>query len=156
MKLYARFSEKGLCELSTARPKTRPTPKGEKVVLPKKAHIKALEKWLAEYFNSGGKMKAKLPPLDLDSGTDFERKVWKALLEIPFGRASTYGTLATRIGKPKASRAVGRAVGKNPIFILVPCHRIIGSDRSLTGYAGGLPMKIKLLTHEQIAFKPNR
>lgn len=114
-----------------------------------------LEKWLKEYFSRGPMMKTTLPPLDLDAGTDFERKVWKALLEIPFGKSSYYGAIAARIGKPKASRAVGRAIGNNPIFILVPCHRVIGKDQSLTGYAGGLSLKKKLLQHEKIAFKSN-
>lgn len=155
MKLYARFSPKGLCELSIRPIRVRAALNGTKDARPNPRHVKMLENWLKEYFNRGSMMKATLPPLDLDEGTDFERKVWAALLEIPFGKSSHYGAIASRIGKPKASRAVGRAIGNNPIFILVPCHRVIGKDQSLTGYAGGLPMKRKLLTHEKIAFRAN-
>jgi methylated-DNA-[protein]-cysteine S-methyltransferase len=81
-------------------------------------------------------------------GPDFDRKVWKALLEIPFGTTTSYGKIAKRIGHPTAARAVGAANGANPIALVVPCHRVIGADGSLTGYGGGLPLKRKLLEHE--------
>ena len=81
-------------------------------------------------------------------GTEFQRQVWQALLEIPYGRTTVYAELARRIGRPKAIRAVGAANGANPISIIVPCHRVIGSDGSLTGYAGGLPRKAWLLRLE--------
>ena len=81
-------------------------------------------------------------------GPDFNRRVWTALLDIPFGATTSYGALAKKIGHPDAARAVGAANGANPIAIIVPCHRVIGSDGSLTGYAGGLPLKRKLLEHE--------
>jgi methylated-DNA-[protein]-cysteine S-methyltransferase len=81
-------------------------------------------------------------------GPEFDQKVWKALVKIPFGTTTSYGALAKRIGSPTAARAVGKANGANPIAIIVPCHRVIGSDGSLTGYAGGLPLKRKLLEHE--------
>ena len=81
-------------------------------------------------------------------GPDFDQKVWKALVKIPFGTTTSYGALAKKIGYPTAARAVGKANGANPIAIIVPCHRVIGSDGSLTGYAGGLPLKRKLLEHE--------
>jgi len=87
--------------------------------------------------------------LDLDAeGTDFQREVWRALRTIAPGRTTTYGEIAQRIGRPLAVRAVGAAVGRNPISILVPCHRVVGRDGSLTGYAGGLPRKQALLAHE--------
>jgi methylated-DNA-[protein]-cysteine S-methyltransferase len=76
--------------------------------------------------------------------------VWQALLAIPFGQTTSYGTLATRIGRPKAVRALGAAVGRNPIGIIVPCHRVIGADGSLTGYAGGLDRKTALLRIEGV------
>jgi methylated-DNA-[protein]-cysteine S-methyltransferase len=81
-------------------------------------------------------------------GTTFQRAVWQALLAVPFGSTSTYGAIAEAIRKPNAVRAVGAAVGANPIGIIVPCHRIIGRDGTLTGYAGGLDRKAKLLALE--------
>ena len=81
-------------------------------------------------------------------GPDFNKRVWDALLEIPFGTTTSYGAIAKRIGHPSAARAVGAANGANPIALVVPCHRVIGSDGSLTGYGGGLPLKRKLLEHE--------
>lgn len=81
-------------------------------------------------------------------GTDFQKKVWKALLRIPFGKTISYSTLSKKIGDVKAIRAVATANGKNPLWIVVPCHRVIGSDGSLTGYAGGLWRKKWLLEHE--------
>lgn len=83
------------------------------------------------------------------TGTRFQRRVWAALGEIGFGETITYAQLAQRVGAPKAARAVGAAVGRNPISIIVPCHRAVGSDGSLTGFAGGLPRKRWLLEHEQ-------
>ena len=81
-------------------------------------------------------------------GPDFNKLVWAALTEIPFGTTTSYGAVARRIGYPKAARAVGAANGANPIALIVPCHRVIGSDGSLTGYGGGLPLKRRLLEHE--------
>jgi methylated-DNA-[protein]-cysteine S-methyltransferase len=86
-------------------------------------------------------------PLDLH-GTAFQRAVWRALLEVPPGHTSTYGAIARQVGAPQASRAAGAAIGRNPVAIIVPCHRIVGSDGSLTGFAGGLKRKELLLQHE--------
>jgi len=88
--------------------------------------------------------------LDLrpDGGSPFERRVWAALLEIPYGETASYGEIAARIGHPGKARAVGRANGRNPIAIVCPCHRVIGSDGSLTGYGGGLENKRTLLDLE--------
>jgi methylated-DNA-[protein]-cysteine S-methyltransferase len=83
------------------------------------------------------------------TGTAFQEAVWKGLREIEYGRTESYGQLATRVGSPSAVRAVGAANGRNPISIIVPCHRVIGSDGSLTGYAGGIDAKRWLLAHEQ-------
>lgn len=91
---------------------------------------------------------AALPPLD-PQGTPFQLSVWAQLRLIPRGSSRSYGELATRLGKPAASRAVGAAVGRNPISILVPCHRVIGKNGALTGYAGGLALKQRLLLAEQ-------
>ena len=82
-------------------------------------------------------------------GSDFQRKVWRALCKIPFGETESYGGLAKRIGNANASRAVGLANGKNPIGIIVPCHRVVGANGSLTGYGGGLERKQWLLEHER-------
>jgi methylated-DNA-[protein]-cysteine S-methyltransferase len=82
-------------------------------------------------------------------GTDFQRRVWSALREIPAGRTVSYGQLAARIGRPAAVRAVGAANGANPIPVVVPCHRVIGADSSLTGFGGGLERKRWLLAHER-------
>ena len=82
-------------------------------------------------------------------GTDFQTRVWRALLEIPFGETRTYGELAAQLGSPGAARAVGLANGHNPIGIIVPCHRVIGADGSLTGYGGGMHRKQTLLALEQ-------
>jgi methylated-DNA-[protein]-cysteine S-methyltransferase len=97
------------------------------------------------YFE--GKLKTFTLPLSLE-GSEFQLGVWKALIAIPYGETISYGQLACRVGKPKAARAVGLANGSNPIPIIVPCHRVIGSDGSLTGYGGGLPIKKALLSLE--------
>jgi methylated-DNA-[protein]-cysteine S-methyltransferase len=87
-------------------------------------------------------------PLDFQAGTPFQQAVWQALCEIPRGTTVSYGTISQRIGKPKAVRAVGAAIGRNPLGIVVPCHRVVGANGSMTGYAGGLDRKIALLTLE--------
>jgi methylated-DNA-[protein]-cysteine S-methyltransferase len=89
----------------------------------------------------------KLPPLD-PAGTAFQREVWQALLQIEPGASDTYGHLAERLGRAQAARALGAAVGRNPISVLIPCHRVVGADGSLTGYAGGLERKKALLSLE--------
>jgi methylated-DNA-[protein]-cysteine S-methyltransferase len=87
--------------------------------------------------------------VDLDlHGTDFQRATWTALAEIEPGTTTTYGALATRLGRPSAARAIGAAVGKNPVSIILPCHRVVGSDGSMTGFAGGIDVKLSLLEHE--------
>jgi len=88
-------------------------------------------------------------PLDL-RGTEFQRAVWQALLEIPYGETRSYAEIARQVGQPNAVRAVGAANGANPIPIVVPCHRVIGRDGSLTGYGGGLDKKVFLLQLEGV------
>ena len=107
--------------------------------------LAAAVRQLTEYF-AGSRRDFDLP-LRLQ-GTDFQQRVWRELTEIPFGETWSYGQLARRIAKPSASRAVGLANGQNPISIIVPCHRVIGADGSLTGYGGGLERKSWLLAHE--------
>lgn len=107
---------------------------------------------LEEYFN--GKRKAFDIPIS-PSGTDFQKKVWKELCEIPYGKTQSYKEIATRIGNPNAYRAVGTANNKNPIVIVIPCHRVIGKSGSLTGYAGGIDKKLFLIKLEQDNEKNN-
>ena len=103
---------------------------------------------LTQYF-AGQRHSFELP-LATSSGTPFQQAVWQALRGLPFGSTCSYGELAVRIGKPAAVRAVGAAVGRNPLSIIVPCHRVIGASGSLTGYAGGLHRKTALLHLEGI------
>jgi len=100
---------------------------------------------LGEYF--AGQREAFDLPLDFH-GTDFQKRVWQQLLAIPFGETRSYGEIARALGQPTASRAVGAANGKNPISIVAPCHRVIGTNGTLTGFAGGLEAKQRLLALE--------
>lgn len=108
--------------------------------------LKETKLQLQAYFS--GKLQQFDVPLDLSAGTAFQQAVWQALLAIPFGKTTSYGALSNHIGKPLAVRAVGTAIGRNPIGIIVPCHRVIGADGSLTGYAGGLHRKEAFLKLE--------
>ncbi len=111
------------------------------------------EQELAEYF-AGNRQKFSVK-LDFH-GSDFQKKVWKALLAIPYGQTVSYGDIAKKIGQPKASRAVGMANNKNPICIIAACHRVVGSSGALTGYAGGLKVKAQLLKLEGIEIKKEK
>lgn len=104
-------------------------------------------RWLDGYF-TGRAADARRVPIEMH-GTDFEQRVWERLLDIPPGETTSYGALAGALGLRNGARAVGLANGANPIAIIVPCHRVIGSDGSLTGYGGGLPRKQWLLEHER-------
>ncbi len=108
--------------------------------------LKEVIRQLRAYFT--GKLEAFDFPL-APEGTEFQQKVWRRLLDIPYGETTSYGELARRIGNPNACRAVGLANGSNPIPIIIPCHRVIGSNGKLTGYGGGLPIKEKLLALER-------
>jgi methylated-DNA-[protein]-cysteine S-methyltransferase len=107
--------------------------------------LREASRQLEEYF-AGRRRRFELPLRP--HGTTFQRKVWRALEAIPFGATRSYADLARAIGRPTATRAVGAANGRNPLAIIVPCHRVIGADGSLTGYGGGLPAKRWLLAHE--------
>jgi len=111
------------------------------------------ERQLGEYF--AGRRQAFDLPLDF-SGTEFQKTVWRALLTIPFGQTRSYAQIARQIGQPTAVRAVGAANGRNPISIVAPCHRVIGSSGKLTGFAGGLDAKAFLLRLEGAGAKPIR
>jgi methylated-DNA-[protein]-cysteine S-methyltransferase len=108
--------------------------------------LDAAEAAFAEYF-AGTANGVELPPVT--TGTAFQREVWAQLREIPPGTTWTYAQVAANIGKPSAVRAVASAIGANPLSIAVPCHRVVGSDGSITGYAGGVARKQWLLNHEQ-------
>jgi methylated-DNA-[protein]-cysteine S-methyltransferase len=107
--------------------------------------LAAARRQLGEYF--AGRRSAFELPLDL-AGTEFQRRVWRALAEIPFGATTTYGELARRLGRPLAARAVGAANASNPVSIVLPCHRVVGAHGGLVGYGGGLDAKRALLAHE--------
>ncbi len=111
--------------------------------------LREAEAQLHEYFD--GRRLFFSVPLDLSHGTPFQRQVWQALCSIPAGRTLGYATLAAQVGSPGAARAVGAAVGRNPVSIIVPCHRVLGSGGALTGYAGGLARKQALLQLEGVA-----
>jgi methylated-DNA-[protein]-cysteine S-methyltransferase len=119
------------------------TPPGQET--PHDPLLSAARAQLAEYF-AGQRRDFDLPLAP--QGTAFQRAVWRELLHIPFGATASYGEVALRVGRPRAVRAVGGANGRNPIALIVPCHRVIGSNGTLTGYGGGLPTKRWLLAHE--------
>jgi methylated-DNA-[protein]-cysteine S-methyltransferase len=112
---------------------------------PKHPILVKTEDQLCEYFQ--GQRKRFTVPLDM-RGTPFQKQVWEALLAIPFGETRSYGQLAKQLGNPNATRAVGAANGRNPVAIIAPCHRVIGSSGKLTGFAGGLDAKAHLLNLE--------
>ena len=114
--------------------------------LPAHPVLKETAKQLKEYF-AGRRRSFDLPLAP--AGTPFQRAVWAALRDIPYGETQSYGAVARRIGRPRAVRAVGAANGANPLSIVVPCHRVIGADGSLTGYGGGLERKRRLLALER-------
>jgi len=136
--------ESGLREIRFVhgRQPAKPDPDWKKDDAPLRETIRQLR----EYFT--GELEEFDLPLS-PQGTPFQLSVWKRLCEIPYGETISYGELAGRIGNPNASRAVGLANGSNPIPIIIPCHRVIGSNGKLTGYGGGLPIKEKLLALER-------
>ncbi|KFZ37209.1 hypothetical protein HR45_12440 [Shewanella mangrovi] len=144
--LWLTASEKGLCSL-------RPIAPEKAYPAIETAAFAEAERWLqlaaeqlAQYF-AGERQQFSVPLAP--QGTAFQQAVWQQLLQIPFGQTASYGELAASMGKPTAARAVGAANGANKIAIIIPCHRVIGKQGSLTGYAWGLKMKQQLLTIEQ-------
>jgi len=112
------------------------------------ALVTRIQSQLSEYL--AGQRKSFDLPVQLDTGTPLQTAVWQALTTLPYGQTCSYGELAARVGRPRAARAVAAAVARNPISIVVPCHRVIGADGGLTGYAGGLARKQALLTVEGV------
>jgi len=133
-----------LTGLHMDRQRHAPEPSGEWE--PDDAAFKDVVAQLDAYF--AGELVEFDVPLSM-AGTDFQRRVWAGLRDIAYGETISYGELARRVGNPNASRAVGLANGRNPVAIIVPCHRVIGADGSLTGYGGGLERKVWLLAHER-------
>ena len=143
LKLVA--SEKGLAAVLWENDDPRRVRLGPLVEGADNEFLKEAEKQLRAYFR--GELKKFTVPLDFN-GTDFQKSVWTALLTIPFGETRSYAEIARQIGKPDASRAVGAANGRNPISIIAPCHRVLGSNGRLTGFAAGLEAKDELLKLE--------
>jgi methylated-DNA-[protein]-cysteine S-methyltransferase len=143
LKLVA--SDKGLAAILWENDSPRRVPLTGLVENDKHPVLLKTERQLQEYF--AGSRRAFDLPLDM-RGTTFQKDVWEALLAIPYGETRSYGQLAKQLGRPSASRAVGAANGRNPISIVVPCHRVIGSSGKLTGFAGGLDVKARLLDME--------
>jgi methylated-DNA-[protein]-cysteine S-methyltransferase len=143
LKLVA--NEKGLAAILWEKENPRRVPLGPMTEAPANKLLLEAARQLGEYF--GGRLKRFTVPLDFQ-GTEFQKSVWKALLAIPFGETRTYAAIAQQLGKPEASRAVGAANGRNPISIIAPCHRVLGSSGKLTGFAGGLEAKQYLLSLE--------
>jgi methylated-DNA-[protein]-cysteine S-methyltransferase len=138
-------SDGGITALSFVSASKAPRSKTGRSASPPPVLAEAVRE-LAEYFS--GERREFTVRLDL-RGTPFELTVWRALLDVPFGRTISYGELGRSVGKPGAARAVGGANHRNPISIIVPCHRVVGADGGLTGYGGGLWRKKWLLEHEQ-------
>jgi O-6-methylguanine DNA methyltransferase len=125
-------------------------PPGE-VWVQSRAALRPYARQLRAYFR--GELKVFTCKLDLQ-GTMFQKQCWNALLSIPYGATCSYSDLARKVGRPRAFRAVGQANHRNPVAIIVPCHRVVGSGGSLTGYGGGLEIKEKLLRLEGVALEP--
>ena len=153
--MLALSSDEGLCALEFTGPRKRLTRLDRRLAKWFPPHeiedrdsrtIIRTRAWLRAYFD--GKRADVDLPLDMH-GAAFEQQVWKELLRIPAGETTSYGAIAKTLGSPGASRAVGLANGANPIAIIVPCHRVIGSTGALTGYGGGLERKTWLIDHER-------
>lgn len=140
-------SAQGLCGLWFEGQKHEPAVDEHWLADPRHPLLCEAARQLQAYFQ--GRLTRFELPLDLGAGTAFQQSVWQALLAVPHGRTLSYAELAARIGRPLAVRAVGAAVGRNPVSVVVPCHRIIGKAGALTGYAGGLPRKTALLQIER-------
>ncbi len=120
---------------------------GDWIEDPKSSPLKECAAQIAEYFE--GRREAFDLPVH-PQGTDFQQRVWRQIARVPFGKTTTYSELARRAGAPGSARAAGAATGRNPIGVVIPCHRIVGADGSLTGYAGGLDRKTRLLEIEGV------
>ena len=147
----ATFSERGLAQLDFPQSRNLRRSNGNDISKPK--NLRAWQTATAEALKQSlaGKTPEALPPMDLTSGTEFQRRVWSALQKISSGKTRSYSELAATIGKPKAARAVGSACGANPIPVLIPCHRVLAANKKLGGFSGGLNWKRALLEREGIS-----
>lgn len=141
--LYLAQDEKGICNIAFSEAEILLKDEG---IYQDTELLEEAKRQLFEYFQ--GKRKQFELPLSM-KGTDFQKRVWECLLQIPYGETCSYGQIAAMAGNPKACRAVGMANNRNPVSIVVPCHRVIGANGSLVGYGGGLDIKEKLLRLEQ-------
>lgn len=152
----ARFSEQGLAGLDFPG-STRPVPPATAA-----PHTSGrINHWVeltkaAVLATLSGRQPAEFPPLDLSAGTEFQQRVWFALREIPPGQTRSYGAVAAAVQSPRATRAVGRACGMNPIPLLIPCHRVVAGTGGLGGFSGGLKWKRRLLAAEGVLAAPDR
>ena len=156
-KIIIAASDKGLAGLWFDGQKHLPAELAGPAVWPRDPDHPVLQEVISQltgYFS--GQRSSFDVPLDLAYGTAFQQSVWQALLKIPRGGTASYGEVSQRIGKPAAVRAVGAAVGRNPVSIIVPCHRVMGAGGALTGYAGGLERKSALLKLEGVALEGAR
>lgn len=146
--LYLAASPQGLTDLSFTSLKAPASKQQAKAHDPATtAHLDLAERQLKDYFN--GQLSRFTVRLDLQGGTPFQREVWQALQRIPYAQTWSYKDLAKSVSRPKATRAVGSANGRNPIAIIIPCHRVIAADGGIGGYGGGLTRKRRLLAIEQ-------
>lgn len=152
--MLAAATPQGLCGLWFDGQRHQPTTTDRATWAPAPQHPLLLQAaaFMAAYF-AGDTARCSLP-LDLSRGTPFQQAVWQALLQIPRGASTSYGALSQGLGRPSAVRAVAGAVGRNPVSVLVPCHRVLGSNGALTGYAGGLERKAALLQLEGVQRTP--
>ena len=146
----ASYSQLGLAKLHFPQDKRGPT------VVPPTTIPAQIQQWHRVTSDAvkrivAGRSPNHFPPFDLSRGTEFQQSVWRAMTKIPFGRTSSYGELASAIGKPKAVRAVGGACGANPIPVLVPCHRVLAANQKIGGFSSGLDRKRKLLAREGVS-----
>ena len=144
----AHFSERGLAALDFPNQSAQSIP----------APSNEIAEWVALTKNAldrvlSGDLPKKLPPLDLRRGTEFQKSVWRALLNIPPGQTKTYAEVAAEIGTPKATRAVGSACGANPIPVLIPCHRVLATGGKMGGFSAGLEWKRRLLSIEGVCHR---
>jgi methylated-DNA-[protein]-cysteine S-methyltransferase len=153
--LYLAATEKGLCYVGGVEDTLEQLQQFQQKWLPNSQLVEDADKmvtymnWLTAYFAK------KEPSINFSFdlyGTSFQKDVWKALQNVHYGKTATYSDIARYIQHEKAVRAVGRAIGMNPLTIVLPCHRILGKNGALTGFRGGIPMKIRLLQHENAMF----
>ena len=145
--MYATAEEDGITHIEFVGAKYAPEAQADWIEDPRAPELAACGAQLAEYF-AGSRTEFDLPLAP--RGSDFQQRVWKEIARVPYGKTISYAELAKRAGAPGQARAAGAATGRNPVSLAIPCHRIVGSDGSLTGYAGGLERKRELLELEGV------